>query len=113
MALEVVRLSKELIGYDSVSQRSNVALSSYVAEVLKSQEFAVEELPYTDANGVDKLSIVGKLGKGTGGLSLMSHDDVVPATNAHARSWTASASVRTNGSGPNRSSGSRGFPVGP
>ena len=88
MALEVVRLSKELIGYDSVSQRSNVALSSYVAEVLKSQEFAVEELPYTDEHGVDKLSIVAKLGSGTGGVTLMSHNDVVPAVNAE--DWTGS-----------------------
>ena len=88
MALEVVRLSKELIGYDSVSQRSNVALSSHVAEVLKSQGFAVEELPYTDEHGVDKLSIVAKLGSGTGGVTLMSHNDVVPAVNAE--DWTGS-----------------------
>lgn len=88
MALEVVRLSKELIGYDSVSQRSNVALSSYVAEVLKAQGFAVEELPYTDGHGVDKLSIVAKLGSGTGGVTLMSHNDVVPAVNAE--DWTGS-----------------------
>ena len=58
------------------------------AKVLKGQGFAVEELPYTDKNGVDKLSIVGKLGQGRGGLSLMSHDDVVPAANAD--DWTGS-----------------------
>ena len=88
MAPDVIRLSKELIGYDSVSQRSNVAVSSHVAEVLKSRGFAVEELPYTDECGVDKLSIVAKLGSGTGGLTLMSHDDVVPAVNAE--DWTSS-----------------------
>ena len=88
MPLDVVDLSKDLISYNSVSQLSNVPVTRHVAEVLKSLGFKIEELPYTDANGVDKLSIVGKLGKGTGGLSLMSHDDVVPATNAHE--WTGS-----------------------
>ena len=88
MPLDVVELTKDLISYNSVSQLSNVPVTRHVAQVLKSLDFKIEELPYTDANGVDKLSIVGKLGKGTGGLSLMSHDDVVPATNAHE--WSGS-----------------------
>ena len=88
MALDVVKLTRELVGYNSVSQLSNVPVTRYVAKVLKSLGFVVEELAYTDANGVDKLSIVGKLGEGKGGLALMSHDDVVPATNAD--DWTGS-----------------------
>ena len=48
--------------------------------------FQVESLPYTDANGVEKLSVVARLGKGTGGLALMSHNDVVPANMADG--WT-------------------------
>ena len=86
MALDVVKLTKELIAYNSVSQLTNVPVTRHVAKVLSSRGFDVEELPYTDESGVDKLSIVGKLGKGTGGLTLMSHDDVVPATNAE--DWT-------------------------
>ena len=88
MALDVVNLTKELIGYNSVSQLTNVPVTRHVAKVLKSLGFEIEELPYTDENGVDKLSIVGKLGQGHGGLTLMSHDDVVPAANA--QDWTGS-----------------------
>ncbi|NKB72035.1 MAG: M20/M25/M40 family metallo-hydrolase [Candidatus Latescibacteria bacterium] len=88
MPLDVVELSRELIAYNSVSQLSNVPVTRHVAQTLKSLGFEIEELPYTDANGVDKLSIVGKLGQGRGGLTLMSHDDVVPAANA--QDWTGS-----------------------
>ncbi len=86
MALDVIRLTKELVGYNSVSRLTNVPVTRHVSKVLKSIGFKVEELPYTDANGVSKLSIVGKLGIGTGGLTMMSHDDVVPAVNAE--DWT-------------------------
>ena len=88
MALDVVKLTKELVSYNSVSQLTNVPVTRHVVKVLKSIGFTVEELPYIDENGVDKLSIVGKLGRGKGGLSLMSHDDVVPAANA--ADWTGS-----------------------
>ena len=67
MALDVIRLTKELVGYNSVSRLTNVPVTRHVSKVLKSIGFKVEELPYTDANGVSKLSIVGKLGMGTGG----------------------------------------------
>jgi acetylornithine deacetylase len=79
MKLDVVALTKDLIAYPSVSLSSNVALTRHLIGILKGLKFEVEELPYTDLNGVAKLSIVAKLGKGKGGLSLMSHDDVVPA----------------------------------
>jgi len=88
MALDVVKLTQELISYNSVSLLTNVPVTRHVIKVLKSLEFEIEELPYVDENGVDKLSIVGKLGQGGGGLTLMSHDDVVPATNAE--DWTDS-----------------------
>ena len=88
MPLDVVKLTRDLIAYNSVSQLSNVPVTRHVAQSLKSLGFEIEELPYTDDKGVDKLSIVGKLGRGTGGLTLMSHDDVVPAANA--RDWTGS-----------------------
>jgi acetylornithine deacetylase len=68
-----------LVSYPSESQTSNVEVTQRVASVLDRLGFQIEEIPYTDAHGVAKLSIVGKLGKGSGGLALMSHDDVVPA----------------------------------
>ena len=88
MALDVVKLTSEFVGYNSVSQLSNVPATRHAAKVLRSIGFAVEELAYTDAQGVDKLSIIGKLGQGTGGLALLSHNDVVPAEND--RDWTGS-----------------------
>ncbi|MCH2211054.1 MAG: M20/M25/M40 family metallo-hydrolase [Fuerstiella sp.] len=86
MSLDVVRLTTELVGFNSVSRLTNVPVTRYIAKVLRSLGFKVEELRYTDVNGVEKLSIVGKLGRGTGGLTLMSHDDVVPADNVE--DWT-------------------------
>ena len=79
MNLDVVALTKELVSYPSVSLSSNVAAARHAAKILKACKFEVEEMPYADENGVDKLSIAAKLGKGKGGLSLMSHIDVVPA----------------------------------
>ena len=91
MSLDVVELTSQFISYHSVSQLSNVPATRYAAKVLQAIGFAIEERAYTDAQGVDKLSIIGKLGQGTGGLTLMSHNDVVPA--AHAEDWTGSPFV--------------------
>ena len=79
MKLGVAKLTRELVAYPSESQTSNVEVTRHAAKILDSIGFEIEEVPYTDAAGVAKLSIVGKLGKGSGGLTLMSHDDVVPA----------------------------------
>ena len=87
MKLDVVKLTSELVKYESVSQATNVPVTRHVARVLRSLRFKIEELPYVDAAGVAKLSIVAKLGRGEGGLSLMSHDDVVPA--AASDGWKA------------------------
>jgi acetylornithine deacetylase len=96
MKLDVVPLTKELVSYRSESLLTNVPVTERVAAILKSLRFKVEKLPYTDANGVAKLSIVGRLGKGRGGLTLMSHDDVVPAAREHG--WKADPyAVRTAG----------------
>ncbi|MBM3276512.1 MAG: M20/M25/M40 family metallo-hydrolase [Candidatus Handelsmanbacteria bacterium] len=79
MNLDVVKLTQDLIAYPSVSLSSNVDVTRFVIGILDRLRFEVEELPYIDVNGVAKLSIVAKLGKGKGGLSLLSHNDVVPA----------------------------------
>lgn len=79
MNLDVVKLTRDLIAYPSVSLSSNLEITRHLIAILAKLKFEVEELPYTDVNGVAKLSIVAKLGRGKGGLSLMSHNDVVPA----------------------------------
>ena len=83
MKLNVVDLTKELVSYRSESLLTNVPVTKRIATIMRALGFQVESLPYTDANGVDKLSVVGRLGRGQGGLTLMSHDDVVPAAKEH------------------------------
>ncbi|MFH1566636.1 MAG: M20/M25/M40 family metallo-hydrolase [Gemmatimonadota bacterium] len=82
MKLDVVQLTRDLVAYESPSRASNVAVTRHLARLLRSLSFRVEELGYTDERGVAKLSLVAKLGKGRGGLTFMSHDDVVPASAA-------------------------------
>jgi acetylornithine deacetylase len=79
MKLDVVQLTRRLVAFPSESQTSNVEVTEYIADILNDLQFEIERLPYVDKNGVDKISIVARLGRGSGGLSLMSHDDVVPA----------------------------------
>lgn len=79
MKLDVVNLTRELVSYKSDSLLTNVPVTRHVIGILKKLGFQVEQLGYVDKNGVDKLSIVARLGKGPGGLTMMSHDDVVPA----------------------------------
>lgn len=86
MKLDVVSLTKDLVSYASESLTTNVPVTEHVATVMGKIGFKVERLPYDDVNGVPKLCIVGKLGNGRGGLTLMSHDDVVPAKKEEG--WT-------------------------
>ena len=79
MKLDVVDLTKDLVSYKSNSLESNVPITRHVTSLLRSIGCQVEELRYDDVNGVPKMSVVGKLGKGRGGLSLISHNDTVPA----------------------------------
>ena len=79
MKLDVVEVTREIVNFPSESLTSNVACTRHSAGMLRQLGFEVEDLPYTDANGVEKLSVVARLGKGSGGLALMSHNDVVPA----------------------------------
>ncbi len=79
MKPNVVDVTRKLVNYRSPSLESNVPVTEYCADLLHSLGFTVEALGYTDKNGVDKLSVVGKLGDGAGGLSLFSHNDTVPA----------------------------------
>ena len=87
MELDVVKIAQELISYPSASLTSNVEVTRHSGKLLKKLGFKVEEISFVDVNGVDKLSIVARLGKGTGGLALMSHNDVVPARAEDG--WTA------------------------
>ena len=88
MKIDVLALTAELVKYESISRATNVPVTRHLAKVLRALRFKVEMLPYADDAGVAKLTIVARLGRpGKGGLSLMSHDDVVPA--GAADNWTS------------------------
>ncbi len=77
--MDVVELTKDLIGLPSVSSDSNAGVSDFLAERFRELDFEVEYVEYQDAKGVRKVSVVGKKGPGGGGLGLFGHSDVVPA----------------------------------
>jgi acetylornithine deacetylase len=75
-----VQLTREFVSYNSVSYLSNVDCANAMARRMREAGLKVERIAYRDPNGVPKLNLVGKKGSGTGGLALMGHNDVVPAT---------------------------------
>lgn len=77
--MKALEFAQHLIAFDSVSRKSNVEVSDYVANELKRLRFDVERLEYTDDNGVRKANLVAKRGSGVGGIAYFSHTDVVPA----------------------------------
>jgi acetylornithine deacetylase len=79
MIIDVIRLAKNLISYNSASYLDNSGIADYSARKLKEVGFAVEKVTYKDKNGTTKVSVVAKKGKGRGGLGLLAHTDTVPA----------------------------------
>lgn len=75
-----VELTKEFVSFNSTSYLSNVEVTNAMAKRMREAGLKVERIPYKDPNGIAKLNIVGKKGRGTGGLAMMGHNDVVPAT---------------------------------
>jgi acetylornithine deacetylase len=77
--MDALEYTKRLVAFESPSYLSNVAVTDYVQETLKSQGFVTERLEYDDAAGVRKASVIGKKGEGRGGVAYFGHTDVVPA----------------------------------
>lgn len=71
--------TRQLVAFDSISLKSNVPVTDFVEQTLRRFDFETERLEYDDRNGVRKASVVGKKGKGTGGMAYFGHTDVVPA----------------------------------
>lgn len=74
-----IELTQKLVRFPSVSHQSNEAVSQCVADELARIGFDVEWLSYLDDQGVRKVSLIGKRGKGVGGVAYLAHTDVVPA----------------------------------
>lgn len=77
--MDAVSYLKTLVAFESTSVLSNAAISDCVEDILRKLDFRTERIEYHDANGVRKVSIVGKKGTGVGGLAYFGHTDVVPA----------------------------------
>ena len=80
--MDVLRMTRELIGFNTVSAESNVALGARLIELLEARGFAIEVHAMTDAAGRLKHNIIGRRadssGATTGGLLLSGHSDTVP-----------------------------------
>jgi acetylornithine deacetylase len=81
--MDALNYLQELVRFPSVSSTSNEAVSDRVSEYLERLGCEVERLEYHDAEGVKKVSVVGKRGPGEGGLAYFAHTDVVPADDWH------------------------------
>ena len=77
--MNAIEYTQELVRFPTVSTVSNASVSDYLEGVLKRLGFATERIEYTDSAGVDKVNIIGKKGRGSGGMAYFAHTDVVPA----------------------------------
>lgn len=87
-ALDVVGLTKDLVAIDSVSKKSNAAIADALEPALSQAGFEVERLEYRDANGVQKVNLIGLKGAGNGALGFFSHLDTVPGIGWDRDPWT-------------------------
>ncbi len=77
---------RELVAIDSVSQRSNAEIISYLATRCESAGFNVTRLPYIDDHGIEKVNLVAQTSvcdsaaeaNSTVELALVGHTDTVP-----------------------------------
>ena len=77
--MHATEYAQELIRFDSVSSRSNVAVTDHLSNRLASLGFAIERTDYVDEHGVAKACVAAKRGSGLGGIAYFGHTDVVPA----------------------------------
>ena len=71
--------TRDLVAFPTVSTSSNTAICTYLEDVMKRLGFGTERITYLDAEGVEKVNVVGRKGSGTGGMAYFGHTDVVPA----------------------------------
>lgn len=79
--MDALAYAREMVAFESTSRLSNAAISDQVEQWLKGLGFETERIEYDDVAGVRKVNIVGRKGRGSGGLAYFGHTDVVPADN--------------------------------
>ena len=68
--MDALHYARELVAFDSVSRRSNAAVSDWVEGTLRALGFETERVEYDDAEGVRKVNVLGRTGpRAAGGLA--------------------------------------------
>ncbi len=77
-------LLKTLVGFDTTSAKSNLALISFVEDTLKHHRVGSLRIPSADGTKADLFATLG--GSGDGGIGLSGHSDCVPV---EGQRWTS------------------------
>jgi len=81
---KVRELLTALVGFDTTSAKSNLALIDFVEDYLKSHRIGSIRVPSTDGLKADLFATIG--GSGDGGIGLSGHSDCVPV---EGQRWTS------------------------
>jgi acetylornithine deacetylase len=77
-------LLKALVGFDTTSAKSNLALIQFVEDYLKRHDIASSRVPSPDGTKADLFATIGP--STTGGIGLSGHSDCVPV---EGQRWTS------------------------
>jgi len=80
----VRELLATLVGFDTTSSKSNLALIGFVEDYLKSHAIGSLRIPSPDGVKADLFATIG--GSGNGGIGLSGHSDCVPV---EVQNWTS------------------------
>ena len=72
----VQELLRTLVGFDTTSAKSNLALIAFVEDTLKGHGIASTRVPSPDGTKADLFATIGETG--AGGIGLSGHSDCVP-----------------------------------
>lgn len=82
--MDVVSLAQQMIAIESVTANSNAAIHQFQCQLLEQLGFALELLPYVDAQGMHKTCLAARRGPALvqsankrGGIGFFCHNDVV------------------------------------
>ncbi len=87
---EEIRILSDLVGFDTVSDRSNLEIVEYIAACLEGMGAKVWRLPSADGMKANLLARIGP--EAAGGLLLSAHTDVVPVA---GQAWASDPFVLT------------------
>lgn len=77
--MDALAYTRDLVEFESTSYLANAAVSDYVEDALRTLGCRTERVEYDDAQGVRKVNVIGRKGRGVGGTAYFAHTDVVPA----------------------------------